>query len=117
MGRPSLGILAARGCVDSRLSPARLLGRTTSATYLAVPRVQRVRVAAPTLASMTRGVKVLLVALTLAVIGLAVGLGLALQEQLDQEQRLSRLARCVAILERNQGMPLDQPTMGCPIYN
>lgn len=70
-----------------------------------------------TLTGMTRGVKVLLAALTLAVVALAVGLAVSMQEQRDQEQRLSRLARCVAILERNQGTPPDQPVMGCPIYN
>lgn len=66
---------------------------------------------------MTRGVKVLLAALTLAVVALVVGCVLLLQEQRDQEQRLTRLARCVAILERNQATPPDQPIMGCPIYN
>lgn len=71
----------------------------------------------PTLASMTRQVTALLAALTLAVVALAVGLVLLLQEQREQEQRLSRLERCVSILDRNQGTPPDQPIKGCPIYN
>ncbi len=66
---------------------------------------------------MTPRVKALMAALTLAVVALTVGLALLLQEQREQDQRLSRLDRCVSILERNQGTPADQPIMGCPIYN
>lgn len=66
---------------------------------------------------MTPRLKALMAALTLAVVALTVGLVLLLQEQREQDQRLSRLDRCVSILERNQGTTADQPIMGCPIYN
>ena len=72
---------------------------------------------APTLANMSLRVNAFLAFLTLAVVALTVGLVLLLQEQRKQEERLSRLDRCVSILERNQGTPEDQPIIGCPIDN
>ena len=66
---------------------------------------------------MTRPVAALLAALVVAVVALAAVLALSVQQQRETDRELSRLAECVSILERNQGMPVDEPIMRCPIYN
>lgn len=66
---------------------------------------------------MNRQLIALLAVLTFAVAALAVSTFLLLQAQREQKQQLNRLQDCLTILERNQGTPADQPTMGCPIYD
>ena len=55
--------------------------------------------------------------MVLTAVILAVAVVRLSQEQKRQTEELSRLTRCVSILERNQSTPQGQPDMGCPIYN
>ena len=59
----------------------------------------------------------LIALIVLTAVILAVAVVWLSQEQKRQTEELSRLTRCVSILERNQGTPQGQPDMGCPIYN
>jgi cell division protein FtsL len=64
---------------------------------------------------MTRLTAALLVVLTVAVVALAVVIVGVRDRQQEQQRELSRLTRCVNILERNQSTPPEEPIMGCPM--